>query len=142
MRRTGSSDGGVCGSVVAGADRRRSASAMNDWRLIVGDGFVGCAKVGERAALVMISRERNVYARIITRPPVKNYIHQQTHHNSTMASIEDQTLQARYNTERRVHKSANTTSIGSRWIHQAQPSGATQGWDWTIHRLHVRWASP
>src|SRR5262245_60828511 len=93
MRRMGSSDRVVDVPVGAGDKRRRSASAVNDWRVIVGDGFVGCcAKIGERAALVMISRERNVYARIITRPPVKNYTHQRTHHNPTPASFEDQTL--------------------------------------------------
>src|SRR5215470_7583694 len=43
----------------------------------------------------MISRERNAYARVITRPPVKNYVHQQAHHTSSPPWIEDRSPRRR-----------------------------------------------
>src|SRR5262245_8303387 len=37
----------------------------------------------------MNSRERSAYARIISRPPVKNYVHQPAHHTSSPTPIEN-----------------------------------------------------
>src|SRR5262245_53511983 len=55
----------------------------------------------------MISRERNAYASVITRPPVKNYVYQRAHHTSSLTSIEDKPPR-----RRRIYSSRATNNYG------------------------------
>src|SRR5262245_1606850 len=90
MRRIGSSTVSMGVLIVGGDNRRSMTSARNDCRVVFGDWVAGsCARERGRKAPVTISRERSAYARIITRPPVKNYVHQPAHHTSSSSPIED-----------------------------------------------------
>jgi hypothetical protein len=64
--------------------RKTGSSAVSTWVVI--DGGENRRRI---ISAVTISRERNAYNRVISLPPVKNYVHQPAHHTSSPASIED-----------------------------------------------------